>query len=157
MQTISKNLVSFDYCPSYDVFLSFRGIDTRLTFADHLYTALKGAGFCTFRDEEEIDRGEEIELEIKKEIPRSRSSVVVFSDNYASSGWCLDELVMIMERRRTSKHVVLPVFYHVNPTDVRYQKGSFENAFARHDERFEAGKMGFEDEWMERRKGGRKH
>ncbi|KAK2977709.1 hypothetical protein RJ640_013727, partial [Escallonia rubra] len=129
------------------------GIDTRLTFADHLYTALKGAGFCTFRDEEEIDRGEEIELEIKKAIPRSRSSVVVFSDNYASSGWCLDELVMIMERKRTSKHVVLPVFYHVNPTDVRYQKGSFGKAFARHEERFEAGKMGFEEEWMERRKG----
>ncbi|KAK2966179.1 hypothetical protein RJ640_008745 [Escallonia rubra] len=144
-----------DFPATYDVFLSFRGIDTRSTFTDHLYTALVGAGFCTFRDNEEIDRGEEIGLEIKRAIPRSRCSVVVFSENYASSGWCLDELVMIMERRRTSKHVVLPVFYHVNPTDVRYQKGSFENAFARHDERFKAGKMGFEEEWMERMQGWR--
>ncbi|KAK2986974.1 hypothetical protein RJ640_024872 [Escallonia rubra] len=132
----------------YDVFLSFRGIDTRLTFADHLYKALKGAGFCTFRDNEEIDRGEEIELEIKKAIPQSRSSVVVFSENFASSGWCLDELVMIMERRRTSNHVVIPVFYHVDPSDVRHQKGSFKKALDRHEQRFKGGKMGCKD-WME--------
>ncbi|KAK2986980.1 hypothetical protein RJ640_024878, partial [Escallonia rubra] len=110
------------------------GIDTRRTFTDHLYTALVGAGFCTFRDNEEIDRGEEIELEIKKSIPRSRSSVVVFSENYASSRWCLDELVMIMERRRTSKHMVLPVFYHVDPSDVRHQQRSFGEALAGHEE-----------------------
>ncbi|KAK2978774.1 hypothetical protein RJ640_008737, partial [Escallonia rubra] len=129
------------------------GIDTRRTFTDHLYTALVGAGFCTFRDNEEIDRGEEIELEIKKSIPRSRSSVVVFSENYASSRWCLDELVMIMERRRTSKHMVLPVFYHVDPKDVRHQTGSFGEALAGLEERFKAGKRGFQEKWMERRKG----
>ncbi|KAK2966177.1 hypothetical protein RJ640_008743 [Escallonia rubra] len=131
----------------------FRGIDTRWTFTDHLYTALVGAGFCTFRDNEEIGRGEEIGLEIKRAIPRSRSSVVVFSENYASSAWCLDELVMIMERRRTSKHVVLAVFYHVDPSDVRHQTGSFGKALAGHEERFKAGKRGFEEEWMKRRKG----
>ncbi|KAK2980704.1 hypothetical protein RJ640_002273 [Escallonia rubra] len=129
------------------------GKDTRWTFTDHLYTALVGAGFRTFRDNEEIGRGEEIELEIKKSIPGSRSSVVVFSENYASSRWCLDELVMIMERRRTSKHMVLPVFYHVDPSDVRHQTGSFGKALAGHEERFKAGKRGFEEEWMKRRKG----
>ncbi|KAK2986976.1 hypothetical protein RJ640_024874, partial [Escallonia rubra] len=126
---------------------------TRWTFTDHLYTALVGAGFCTFRDNEEIGRGEEIELEIKKSIPRSRSSVVVFSENYASSRWCLDELVMIMERRRTSKHMVLPVFYHVDPKDVRHQTGSFGEALAGLEERFKAGKRGLQEEWMKRRKG----
>ncbi|KAK2978161.1 hypothetical protein RJ640_016175, partial [Escallonia rubra] len=131
------------------------GIDTRFTFTDHLYTALVGAGWNTFRDEEEIDRGEEIELELKKAIPDSRCSVVVFSENYASSVWCLDELVMIMERRRTSNHVVIPVFYHVDPSVVRYQQGSFGKALATQEERFKARKRGSEDDWRERTKGWR--
>ncbi|KAI9215660.1 hypothetical protein POPTR_T002968v4 [Populus trichocarpa] len=33
---------------AYDVFLSFRGEDTRKTFTDHLYTALVQAGIHTF-------------------------------------------------------------------------------------------------------------
>ncbi|KAK2971715.1 hypothetical protein RJ640_004009 [Escallonia rubra] len=148
--------VSGDDSSPYDLPVGpLRGIDTRLTFTDHLYTALEGVNLCTFRDEEEIDRGEEIELQIKKAIPRSRSSVVVFSENYASSRWCLDELVLIMERRRTSNHVVIAVFYHVDPSDVRYQKGSFEKAFARHEQRFKAGKTGCKKDWTERMQGWR--
>ncbi|KAK2993646.1 hypothetical protein RJ640_019286 [Escallonia rubra] len=114
---------------------------------------LIGVGFCTFRDNEEIARGEEIELEIKKAMPRSRSSVVVFSENYASSKWCLDELVMIMECRRTSNHVVIAVFYHVDPSDVRHQKESFKKALDRHEQRFKAGKMVIKKDWKEWIKG----
>ncbi|GMP63342.1 hypothetical protein CsSME_00025070 [Camellia sinensis var. sinensis] len=120
---------------SYHVFLSFRGEDTRKTFTDHLYTALKHAGFHTFRDDDEIERGENIKFELQKAIQESRISIVVFSKNYASSSWCLDELVMIL-KRRTTGHVVLPVFYHVNPSHVRNQMESFEEAFTRHEERF---------------------
>ena len=31
---------------------------------------------------------------------------------------------------------MLPIFYHVDPSDVRYQKGTFEVAFAEHEKRF---------------------
>ncbi|KAK2986986.1 hypothetical protein RJ640_024884 [Escallonia rubra] len=147
-KSISSELLEVWFTTGQEKKLKRPGIDTRLTFTDHLYTALVGAGFCTFRDNEEIARGEKIELEIKKAIPESRSSVVVFSENYASSGWCLDELVMIMERRRTSNHVVIAVFYHVDPSDVRHQKGSFKKALDEHEQRFKAGKTGFKD-WME--------
>ena len=44
----------------YDVFLSFRGEDTRKNFTDHLYTALQNAGIHTFRDDDELPKGEEI-------------------------------------------------------------------------------------------------
>ncbi|XP_018502709.2 disease resistance protein RUN1-like [Pyrus x bretschneideri] len=118
----------------YDVFLSFRGEDTRRTFTDHLYTALNNAGFLTFRDDDELERGEDIKPGLQKAIRQSRTSVVVFSKDYASSRWCLDELVMILERKRTtSDHVVLPVFYDVDPSHARKQTGSIGKAFARHE------------------------
>ncbi|MFS7978793.1 putative TIR domain-containing protein [Helianthus anomalus] len=55
-------------CFSYDVFLSFRGEDTRKTFTDHLYAALKQAGIRTFRDDDAMDRGRRLEPELKKAI-----------------------------------------------------------------------------------------
>ncbi|XP_048444291.1 disease resistance protein RUN1-like isoform X2 [Pyrus x bretschneideri] len=116
----------------YDVFLSFRGEETRKTFTDHLYTALNNAGFLTFRDDDELERGEDIKPGLQKAIQQSRTSVVVFSKDYASSSWCLDELVLILERKRTtSDHVVLPVFYDVDPSHVRKQTGSVRKAFTR--------------------------
>ncbi|KAM5554607.1 hypothetical protein ABKV19_022817 [Rosa sericea] len=119
---------------SYDVFLSFRGEDTRKTFTDHLYTALVNAGIRTFRDDDEIERGRDIKPELKKAIHRSRSSVVVVSKDYASSRWCLDELVVILQRHADDArgHVVLPVFYDIDPSHVRKQTGSFAAAFPRH-------------------------
>ena len=145
---------------SYHVFLSFRGEDTRWTFVDHLYTALTNVGFRTFRDDDEIQRGESIKVELRRAIEESRVSVVVFSRNYASSSWCLDELAMILGRRRRgdSGHVVLPVFYGVDPSDVRKQKGVYAEAFARHEERFnkfEVGEGEAAKEWKEKLKGWR--
>ncbi|CAK7346133.1 unnamed protein product [Dovyalis caffra] len=91
----------FSRC-KYQVFLSFRGDDIRKNFIDHLYAALVRSGIHTFRDDDEIRRGENIEFEIQRAIQQSKISIIVFSKDYASSRWCLDELVMIMERRRTA-------------------------------------------------------
>ncbi|XP_028091392.1 TMV resistance protein N-like [Camellia sinensis] len=55
---------------------------------------------------------------------------------------------MILERRRTVGHVVLPVFYHVDPSHVRNQKKSFKEAFTRHEERFRAEASERKVEWM---------
>ncbi|CAK9177826.1 unnamed protein product [Ilex paraguariensis] len=119
---------------TYHAFLSFRGKDTRKTFTDHLYTALWNAGIHTFRDDDELERGEDIELELQKAIQESRISIIVFSINYASSSWCLDELVIILRRKNTAGHKVLPVFYNVKPSQVRDQTGSFAKAFDSHEE-----------------------
>ncbi|KAL7177151.1 hypothetical protein ACSBR2_030482 [Camellia fascicularis] len=121
---------------SYDVFLSFRGEDTRKNFTDHLYEALVQAGIRTFRDDDELRRGREISSELLKSIEESRISIVVFSRNYASSRWCLDELVKIIECKKTLGQLVLPIFYDVCPSDVRKQKGYFGEAFGRHEKRF---------------------
>ncbi|KAL7186719.1 hypothetical protein ACSBR2_028447 [Camellia fascicularis] len=111
---------------TYDVFMSFRGEDTRDNFVSHLYAALAQKGIHTFKDDEKIERGKSISLELRKAIQESRFSIVVLSKNYASSRWCLDELVEILEYSNTT---VYPIFYHVNPSDVRRQRGSFGGGF----------------------------
>ncbi|GFY80677.1 disease resistance protein (TIR-NBS-LRR class) family [Actinidia rufa] len=58
--------------------------------------------------------------------PESRISVVVFSANYSGSRWCLEELAEILECRKRLQQLVLPIFYGVDPSDVRKQRGSFE-------------------------------
>ena len=42
----------------------------------------------------------------------------------------------IMECQRTVKQRVLPIFYGVEPSDVRNQTGSFAQAFLKHEERY---------------------
>lgn len=119
----------------YDVYLNFRGEDTGNTFTDHLYTALEEKGILTFRDDEIFMRGGFISTELSKVIETSRISVVVFSKNYASSAFCLTELVKILECE-TLGQMVFPVFYHVDPVEVRRQRGSFAEAFAMHEKHF---------------------
>ncbi|CAL5407419.1 unnamed protein product [Camellia sinensis] len=112
---------------TYDVFLSFRGKDTRDNFVSHLYTALAQKGIHTFKDDEKLERGKVISLELRRAIRESRFSIVVLSKNYASSRWCLDELVEALECSNTT---VYPIFYHVDPKEVRWQRGSFGEGFA---------------------------
>ena len=119
----------------YDVFLSFRGEDTRKNFTDHLYVALQEKGIFTFRDEEELEKGKSLR-ELLKAIEESQFAIVIFSKNYASSTWCLDELVKIVKCKEEMGLIVLPVFYDVNPSDVRKLAGPFEKAFNNHQEHF---------------------
>ncbi|KAF5479005.1 hypothetical protein F2P56_005517 [Juglans regia] len=127
-------------CPSvcnYDVFLSFRGEDTRKNFTDYLYSSLTQVGIHTFRDEEELRIGEDISTELYNAIHGSKISIVVFSKGYAYSKWCLNELVEIIHCAETRGQTLLPIFYHVVPSDIRNQTGTFADAFARHEELFQ--------------------
>ncbi|KAL1367014.1 hypothetical protein AAHE18_02G020800 [Arachis hypogaea] len=126
------------------VFISFRGEDTRKGFTDHLYAALERRGCIkTFKDDHDLESGEIISEGLIKGIQESMFALVVLSPNYASSRWCLDELQNIVECREKFNQVVFPIFYGVEPSDVRYQRGTFEEAFRKHEERFkeEEGKV----------------
>ncbi len=119
----------------YEVFLSFKGTDTRTNFTDHLYAALNQKGIFTFRDDKELERGIVISPELMKAIEESRFAIVILSKDYASSSWCLTELVKIIECMKKTRLIVVPVFYHVDPSDVQNQRGTFAEAFAKHEER----------------------
>ncbi|KAG5564735.1 hypothetical protein RHGRI_000812 [Rhododendron griersonianum] len=131
----------------YDVFVSFRGADTRKKFTSHLFAALEDNGFHTFRDDKELERGEFISDGLLKAIEGSRISLIVFSKDYAWSRWCLDELVKIMDCRETFKQIVVPIFYDVVPSDVRKQTGDLQDAFAEHEKCFREGSDGKVKKW----------
>ncbi|KAF3437652.1 hypothetical protein FNV43_RR20408 [Rhamnella rubrinervis] len=116
----------------YDVFLSFRGEDTRNNFTGYLRDALRLKGFHTFFDADKLERGKEISPELLKAIKDSHYSVVVLSENYASSSWCLTELAKIVDCKGTTGKI-LPIFYHVDPGHVRNQIGSYGEAFKNHE------------------------
>ncbi|KAJ9558737.1 hypothetical protein OSB04_013351 [Centaurea solstitialis] len=134
MVALSEISTTYDH----DVFLSFRGADTRYGFTNHLHKALLDAAIDTFLDDVEIQIGEDLKPELETAIKASRASIIVLSKDYASSAWCLDELVLILEQRKTSKHIVIPIFYHVKPTDVRKQQSSFRDSMAKHKQKMEA-------------------
>ncbi|XP_028760634.1 TMV resistance protein N-like isoform X2 [Neltuma alba] len=115
---------------SYDVFLSFRGEDTRLTFVGHLYESLRQRGIRTFIDDESLDAGKEIRPSLSEAIKESRMAIILFSQNYATSTFCLDELVQIIECFKEESRMVYSVFYHVDPSDVRHQRGCYGQALA---------------------------
>ncbi|KAL8090851.1 hypothetical protein AgCh_040063 [Apium graveolens] len=125
----------------WDVFLSFRGTDTRYTFTDHLYKALDRTGIRTFMDNPELRSGEVISDSLIQAITESKTCIVVLSENYASSPWCLDELAEILNCYKTMNRLVIPVFYNIHPSVVRHQIGSFKEAFDKHQTRFEMEKV----------------
>ncbi|RXH97885.1 hypothetical protein DVH24_010210 [Malus domestica] len=120
----------------YDVFISFRGEDTRLGITSHLHAALLQKKIETYIDYK-LQSGEEIGPALLQAIEKSTISVIIFSQNYASSTWCLDELVHILECKERYSQMVIPVFYHINPSDVRKQHGSYADAFAQLEKRFD--------------------
>ncbi|XP_061350464.1 disease resistance protein RPV1-like [Gastrolobium bilobum] len=112
----------------YDVFLSFRGEDTCSGFVSHLQNTFSRSGINTYIDYN-LEKGTELGPELLRAIEGSHISLVVFSQNYADSSWCLNELTKIMECHRTYGQVILPIFYDVDPSHVRHQKGAIEKAF----------------------------
>nr|ACM89624.1 disease resistance-like protein [Glycine max]ACU15631.1 unknown [Glycine max] len=124
---------------SYDVFLSFSGLDTLYGFTGNLYNALYDRGIYTFIDDQERSRGDEIAPALSKAIQESRIAITVLSENYAFSSFRLNELVTILDCKSEGL-LVIPVFYNVDPSDVRHQKGSYGEAMTYHQKRFKANK-----------------
>ncbi|XP_039166310.1 disease resistance protein RUN1-like isoform X2 [Eucalyptus grandis] len=122
---------------AYEVFLNFRGIDTRKNFTDYLYTSLTDAGIHVFRDDNELCVGEEIGPELLCNITQSTISIPIISKNYVSSKWCLHELVQMLKCKRSKGQIVLPIFYKVEPSQVRHPIGRWREAIDAHKKNME--------------------
>ncbi|MED6149840.1 hypothetical protein PIB30_066424 [Stylosanthes scabra] len=122
----------------YDVFLNFRGEDTRFAFTDYLYHGLADVKkLQVFRDDPGLELGDEIKPALMEAIKRSRMFIVVMSENYVSSSWCLLELEeMLKYSNNGTKRLLVPIFYRVAPAEVRYQISiKSKEAMKKHEER----------------------
>ena len=81
----TPDAVAAAYSIKYDVFISFRGEDTRNTFTSHLVAALRRYQIDTYFDEDTLPRGDEVSEALKEAIQRSKISLIIFSEDYASS------------------------------------------------------------------------
>ncbi|XP_039170599.1 TMV resistance protein N-like [Eucalyptus grandis] len=121
----------------FEVFLNFRGPDTRLNFTDSLYHTLVKAGIRVFRDNEKIRQGEKIRDELLHAIKSSKIYVPIFSRNYASSAWCLRELAHMVECWGKAKDkMILPIFYDVDPDDVKLRTRLYLDSLEKHEGKF---------------------
>lgn len=118
---------------TYDVFLSFRGDDTRTSFTDHLYNGLEAAGFHVFRDNDALQPGEKIGKELVQAIRNCRIAIPIISENYAKSRWCLRELTEIMNCHNEHNKRVFPIFYKVNVLDLHGPSGHFAGDLSVHE------------------------
>ncbi|CAL1358628.1 unnamed protein product [Linum trigynum] len=136
LNAIASSSRSPDPLPAveYEVFLSFRGPDVRTTFADFLYRLLDRPKIRTFLDDEELRKGEKIAPSLVKAIGESRIYIPILSPGYASSKWCLQELALMMEhcKKDEGRHIMLPIFYFMEPRNVRHCRGSYEQALEQH-------------------------
>ena len=120
---------------NYDVFMSHRGPDTKTGFVGFLYEGLEAAGLRPFLDCESIDKGQDSWTCIEHAIKTTPIALVIFSESFAQSEWCLKELHLLLE---TPGVKILPVFYKVQPCDVSFpDKGplavGFDKLKQRHD------------------------
>ncbi|BBH08953.1 Disease resistance protein TIR-NBS-LRR class family [Prunus dulcis] len=104
----------------YDVFLSFSGVDTRNIFTSHLHAALLRKKIVTYIDYK-LERGNEIGPALLEAIEKSKLTVIIFSKNYASSTWCLNELLHILGCMEKYGQIVMPIFYGIDPS-IRCKK-----------------------------------
>ncbi|KAL3727503.1 hypothetical protein ACJRO7_032265 [Eucalyptus globulus] len=119
----------------YEVFLSFRGNDTRAGFTSFLYTSMIDVGIRVYKDDKELRKGKKFGPELLQAINQSKISIPIFSKGYASSIWCLKELVEMIECQKTRGQKIMPIFYDVAPSEVRYQTGAYGEAFLSHEKK----------------------
>jgi len=113
------------------VFLSFSEEDALSCFTLDLNDALHDAGITVFKHDHVLQREDHISTSLSGAIEESKIFIIVFSKNYANSRRCLEELERIVNCGKTIGEVVVPVFYHVGPTEVRHQTGEFGISFQR--------------------------
>ena len=110
----------------YDVLINFSGEDIQRKFVSPLDSALSAVGFTTFLHHQNAINPIHIQQPI---LSLCRVAIVVFTKTYSESAWCLHQLQQIIQWHQTYCRHVLPVYYEIEPSELRLQKADFGKAF----------------------------
>eukprot|EP00253_Pinus_taeda_P004329 PITA_04329 len=116
----------------HDVFINHRGPDVKETLATRLYKRLLSHNLRPFLDKDELQKGDYIDAQIENAIRTASIHIVIFSPRYAESRWCLDELLLILNK---SGDTIFPIFYKVEFSEVRWIKNRYAKALSDHKEK----------------------
>ncbi|KAK2965383.1 hypothetical protein RJ640_024125 [Escallonia rubra] len=108
------------------MFTSVSGGTKSRNVTDMVDKGLNIRGVQTYRDKDHpaiSQTGTDIPKELREGMQDSTISVVMLSKGYLASSWCLEELVRILDCRERMGMVVLPIFYGVDPSDIRKARG----------------------------------
>ena len=118
------------------MFLSHRGPDTKARFVGFLNEDLKRKGLQPYLDCKSIRHGEDCWKSIEDAINNTSIAVVVFSESYAESEWCLKELHVMLKARSCE---ILPIFYNVKAKEVRDpERGKLSKGFEKLKKKFDS-------------------
>lgn len=100
------------------VYMSFDRCEgtIRYSFLSHLFADFRRRSISV---EDPASDHNCVSEELEAAIAQSKVILVILSEQYASSKWCLDELVKILECRGSNGPVVVPVFYGFTKSDLR--------------------------------------
>ncbi|GLJ39304.1 hypothetical protein SUGI_0802100 [Cryptomeria japonica] len=105
--------------------------DTKINLAKPLYDSLQQTGIQAYLDQLETELGDYFHCAIKNAIFSATVHIAILSPQYAESAWCLAELALMFQ----TKARIIPLFYHVEPSDFRYIKNGVADAFSKHEEK----------------------
>ena len=116
----------------HDVYISFSGTDYTLDdFVHQLSNALRRKRIRAFADPKRLKSSSSSSgseefgaIPDARKIEKSKIAIVVLSRKYASTAWCLDELLQILRCRRERGQVVIPVFDGEFPVLAEERLGS---------------------------------
>ncbi|KAJ4943986.1 hypothetical protein NE237_016310 [Protea cynaroides] len=125
-------MAAHDVSYKYDVFISHRWEDTGNSFTSFLYSALTRNGILAFINKENLPMAGEMPPNLLQIVRSSKISIPIISRGYAESECCLRELAEMVECYKSKSQIILPIFFDVEPRDVRLQMGIFAESFEKH-------------------------
>lgn len=120
---------------TYQVFINYRSVDTKNTLASLIYHSLTNRGLRVFLYHKKLCTEDGFRSVIRGAISSASVHITIFSEHYAESRFCLDELCSIL--RSSHERRILPVFSNVEPGELRQiERGCYAQDFRNHESRF---------------------
>jgi hypothetical protein len=102
------------------------------TFVIHIHRRLREHGLEVFFNRQEFKGGDNLNFVTKHVIRTASVYIAVFSPGYAGSSRCLNELMLSLEsmKRGDPESTIIPVFYGVKPSELRWTEEHNNGVYA---------------------------